>query len=1122
MDALKNSIIKWLEDNRSLVVLFFCLPASYIFDKVLGIYIWIYRELFYSSQKHDEKVKVIQRQVQKWAEQPQAQRKLLCTARPNWLSLSTTFFRKDLCERIPIPLYDILHLNEEKMTVKVEPMVTVGEITNYLIPRGYTLAVTLEIKDATLGGLAIGTGMTTHSHKAGLYQETIKSYEVILGDGSLVKATKTENKDLYATLPWSHGSLGFLVALELEIIKVKPYVKLTYAPVIGQKNYCHAVRDASGANGEKQDIPDFVELTIFSKTEAVLMCGDFSENDPNLPINNCARWYKPWFYEYTRQFLESGPYQELIPLRDYLLRHNRSIFWVVQDMLPAGNKWWFRYPLGWLLPPKPAFLKWTTTPGVREYTFTKQVFQDIVLPISELERQVDTAVDLFQTFPLLVYPCRVYARGKGSGQVPSPDKKYLVSGTNYAMYNDLGIYGVPGQVKSKTPYDPVSAMRKMEKFTRDVGGFSFLYADIFMTKEEFEEMFDLSLYEKGLNVNLGKALQFLREYDREASIMCNAVTNAQWNFATNITDLNRRKMLEEQTRKMKFDRASWRKAVSFAWSRVPDPLTRRQLKMIAVRGRSSLTDDKFNEIHHLIAEMKELYTRTRLCPYKKMGSTCNFSLDNEVSKVMAQSKNYDELLYYWRSWHEAVGPPLKNKYMRYVQLANQAARLNGFADAGDQMREAFEDDYFQQNIAEAISAITPLYKNLFTYVRTKLIERYGDKIRRDGPLPAHILGNMWAQNWEGIYDIVQPFPAARKLDVTLDMILEGYTPLRMFQDAQKFFTSMGMKPMPPEFWRYSIFEKPIDREIKCTASAWDFCNRIDYRIKQCTKVTMEDFLSTHHEMSHLQYYLQYKDQPLLFRQEALPGFHEAVSDAIGLSVFTPKHLHDIGLYNNSTDDYEMNINFLMLMALQKVTYMPFAYIVDQWRWRVFSDGVADMTTRWWELRLQYQGIVPPISRSERDFDPASKYHVPADIPYAKYFVGVVMQFQLYESLCEISGHIGELHTCDIYNSREAGRLLSDVLSVGASRNWKDVIRELTRGKTNRIDASAMLRYFEPLNVWLKRQNQMEPAIGWITNHEDTALFAHWYKSTGTTQISDLTVTLLLIISLFNLLGRFII
>ncbi|EFN63636.1 Angiotensin-converting enzyme [Camponotus floridanus] len=436
--------------------------------------------------------------------------------------------------------------------------------------------------------------------------------------------------------------------------------------------------------------------------------------------------------------------------------------------------------------------------------------------------------------------------------------------------------------------------------------------------------------------------------------------------------------------------------------------------------------------------MKEIYIKARVCPYKQieLNGECNLTLDYDINKIMAQSKDYDELLYYWHAWHEATGPQLQNKYLRYVQLANRAAKLNGFADAGDQMRELFEDEYFQQNIAEVMSAISPLYKNLFTYVRSKLIERYGNRIREDGPLPAHVLGNMWAQNWEALFDLVQPFPASRKLDVTVDIMIQSITPMR---------------------------------------------------IKQCTRDTMEDLLSTHYEMTHLQYYLQYKDHPLLFRNEAMPGFYEAVSDAIGLSVFTPQHLHKIGLYKNLTDDYDSSINFLMLMALRKVAYMPFAYIVDQWRWHIFSDGVEDMTARWWELKLQYQGIVPPMPRSERNFDPAAKYHIPADSLYVKYFVSIALQFQLFQSLCEISGHTGELHTCDIYRSREAGRLLSDVLSIGSSRSWQDVIRQMTRGRANRIDAGAMLKYFEPLNAWLKRQNKMQPVIGWITNHDDRDL-----------------------------------
>lgn len=344
----------------------------------------------------------------------------------------------------------------------------------------------------------MGTGMTTHSHKVGLYHETISKFEVVLGDGSFVEATAdNEYSDLFKALPWSHGSLAFLVALTLKVIPIKPYLRMRYIPVTGQKQYCDKIRQVSGADGKisPDKLPNYVEATIYSKDKAVVMVGDFSDYDENIPVNNLTSWYKPWFYKYAETFLKKGEYEELIPLREYLLRHNRAIFWVVESMIPFGNNPLFRLLFGWLLPPKPAFLKFTTTPGIRAFTFTKQVFQDIVLPINELERQIDISEKLFQAYPLLVYPCRVYDHGPVSGQLKQPDKKYMVPNTNYAMYNDLGIYGVPGQVKNKQAYDPVTAMREMEKFTRDVGGFSFLYADTFMDPKEFREMFDLTLYE---------------------------------------------------------------------------------------------------------------------------------------------------------------------------------------------------------------------------------------------------------------------------------------------------------------------------------------------------------------------------------------------------------------------------------------------------------------------------------------------------------------------------------------------------------------------------------------------------------------------------------------------------
>jgi len=489
-----------MEDNRGLILTVIGLPASFLFDLVMRTRNWAYATFFSSPKQHGERVKKIQSKVNDWNKLPLENRPFMCTARPNWLSLSTTFFNKEACHKVPVPLYDILGLNEEKMTVNVEPMVSVGDITRYLVPKGYTLAVTLEIADATLGGLAMGVGMTTYSHKVGLYQECVEAYEVVLGDGSLVRATKdNEYSDLYYCLPWSHGTLGFLVGLELKIVKVKPYVHMKYIPVKGKEKYCEMIRTLSGAYDKDAKLPDYLEATIYNKEEAVIMVGNFADIEnygQKSQINQVTKWYKPWFYKHVETFLTLGETEEFIPLREYLLRHDKAIFWVLESMIPFGNHPIFLFLLGWMLPPKPAFMKLTTTPTVRALTFTKQVFQDIVLPINKLEEQIDVSEKLFDTYPILVYPCRIYDHGQHTGQLRPPRPDQMCPGTDWGMFNDLGVYGVPKKVRDKQRYDAVGAMRAMEKFTQEVGGYPFLYADIFMTREEFEEMFDLTAYEQ--------------------------------------------------------------------------------------------------------------------------------------------------------------------------------------------------------------------------------------------------------------------------------------------------------------------------------------------------------------------------------------------------------------------------------------------------------------------------------------------------------------------------------------------------------------------------------------------------------------------------------------------------
>ncbi|KAK9512877.1 hypothetical protein O3M35_001195 [Rhynocoris fuscipes] len=472
--------------------------------------------------------------------------------------------------------------------------------------------------------------------------------------------------------------------------------------------------------------------------------------------------------------------------------------------------------------------------------------------------------------------------------------------------------------------------------------------------------------------------------------MCTRVTEAQWAYVTNITETNKKRMLDALSLQTKLERVSRQKAIGFNWSIMPDPTVRKQLQLLATRGRTALSDAKISELSRIVSEMKDIYNRARVCPFSSSSKPyCDLALEPELSRIMAHSRSYEEQLYAWRSWRDATGPKLKDRFIRYIELANEAARLNGFRDAGEQERSLYGVEDLQNQISEVWASLAPLYRQLHAYVRHKISKQYAPphRINPTSPIPAHLLGNMWAQNWKNIFDLVMPYPGKRRADVTSEMLRQGYTPQRMVQTAEEFFTSLGLKAMPVEFWHKSMLERPVGRHVACKASAWDFCNRRDFRIKQCTEVSMEDLLTTHHEMTHIEYYLHYSELPLIFRDGANPAFHEALADAIGLSVITPRHFHRIGLLNNITDDYETDINFLMEMALEKVAYLPFAYIVDQWRWKMFSDGPKDMNSAWWELRAYHQGVIPPVSRSEKDLDPASKYHIISDQPYVRYKLG---------------------------------------------------------------------------------------------------------------------------------------
>ncbi|XP_035222390.1 uncharacterized protein LOC118195242 [Stegodyphus dumicola] len=596
-------------------------------------------------------------------------------------------------------------------------------------------------------------------------------------------------------------------------------------------------------------------------------------------------------------------------------------------------------------------------------------------------------------------------------------------------------------------------------------------------------------YVSGNNTDSVAAVQFLHFHDKASSEQCFKLVDAHWNYATNLTDENKKRQLAQTLEYSLFHKEAWKNATSFAWKSFNDTLLRRWFKSLSVLGTAALPEDKLNEFNRLKAEMKNTYSTAKVCPYtlpalkkgqKPKDAECNLTLEPDLTRILTKSRDYDELTHVWKAWRDAAGKPIREKFLRFVNLSNEAARLNGFSDTGDMWREAYESETFEEDLESLWNQLKPLYEHLHAYVRRKLIQEYGkNKIKEDGPIPAHLFGNMWAQSWVSLLDITQPYPGKPSVDVTPIMEAKNMTALEMFKISEEFFTSLGLKPMPEEFWKHSLIEKPKDREIICHASAWDFCNGKDYRIKQCTDITMEDLITVHHEMGHIQYFLQYARQPNVFREGANPGFHEAIGDVLALSVSTPKHLKSIGLLKEVADDPEGDLNFLLRTALDKVSFLPSGYLIDLWRWGLFSGDIKteEMNTKWWDLRLKYQGICPPVKRTDTDFDPGAKYHVPGNVPYIRYFVSFVIQFQFHKVLCDAAGHTGPLYKCDIYQSKEAGQILSQVMELGSSEHWSEAMKIMTGGATNKMDAGPILEYFEPLLKFLEEQNKNE-TLGW--------------------------------------------
>ncbi|HEX4446988.1 MAG TPA: M2 family metallopeptidase, partial [Polyangiaceae bacterium] len=469
----------------------------------------------------------------------------------------------------------------------------------------------------------------------------------------------------------------------------------------------------------------------------------------------------------------------------------------------------------------------------------------------------------------------------------------------------------------------------------------------------------------------------------------------------------------------------------------------------------------------------------------------------DLSRVLAKSRDFAELVDAWRGWHEAAAP-MKDRYARYVALANEGAREIGYDDVGALWRAGYDmpPAAFEADIERLWGDVKPLYDELHCYVRSRLQAKYGkDKVPDHAPIPAQLLGNMWAQEWNNVADLVTPYPNEASLDVGKALESQKWDAVKMVKQGERFFTGLGFDPLPATFWERSLFTRPRDRDVVCHASAWDVTWSGDLRVKVCLEPTEEDFVTIHHELGHDFYFQSYEKQPLLFEAGANDGFHEAIGDTIALSV-TPAYLKTVGLVQAArlegkgaggaagpaaAPSEHALVNQQMKMALEKIAFLPFGLLIDKWRWDVFAGKIApaDYNAAWWRLKEKYQGVAAPVARSADDFDPGAKFHVASSTPYVRYFLARLYQFQFHRALCEAAGDKGPLYECSIHDSKAAGAKLKAMLSLGASRPWPDALEAMGAGRA--ASADAMLEYFAPLRKWLEAQNAQRDAqkvCGW--------------------------------------------
>ncbi len=587
-----------------------------------------------------------------------------------------------------------------------------------------------------------------------------------------------------------------------------------------------------------------------------------------------------------------------------------------------------------------------------------------------------------------------------------------------------------------------------------------------------------------------EAKAFVKKVETDLMRLGVRASTAAWIANTNITDDTERNSASMAEDLSSYVAKAIKESQQFRGVKL-DPDTARQLMLLRYASSLPAPADpaKAGELAGIAAKLEGLYGKGKWCgegykegvnPSEDKKNCRDLGQLSAVLEAAGQPKGPTAAaqLEAWAAWHKTT-VEMRPLYERLITLANEGSKEIGADDMGQLWRSQYEMPpvAFEQEVDRLWGQVKPLYNDLHCYVRRRLFEKYGKAVVDPaGPIPAHLLGNMWAQDWGKIYPLVEPYAGQPSLDVTKKLQskkLDGKSLVRVGED---FFVSMGFEPLPATFWQRSLFAKPADREVVCHASAWDVTFSNDLRIKMCVKQDEEDFHTVHHELGHDFYFQQYFKLPYLYQQGANDGFHEAIGDAITLSI-TPEYLKQKGLLDVLPKDDKGLINVQMKVALDKVAFLPFGLLTDKWRWDVASGKTkpADYNKRWWELRRQLQGVAPVGERSETTFDPGAKYHIAANVSYIRYFLARVLQYQFFRAMCQISGHTGPLASCNLYGSEKAGAKLKAMLALGASKPWPEALETLTGQRE--LDASALIDYFQPLQTWLKKQNQGQ-TCGW--------------------------------------------